>query len=378
MRRIPCRPKTKCEDRPLSFRRVERVFVIPQQKSILIIRPTAIGDIVMASPMVEVLREAYPGAHIAWLSDPGLVDLLRHHPGIDEVILWPKGKWKELARRGRFGQLAIEISRFRGELRRRRFDLALDAVGLLRSRLLAWISGAGQRIGFESKEPGRFLMTRIISRPESDWMSSEYRHMMEEIGLDPRNFRPCLGVGPEDEQAAGKILLEQGIHGKFAIIAPFTTRPQKHWFDDRWGEVARGVWRTFGLPVALLGGPVDRDHAERIVAETGTELIDLVGKTTLGETAAIVQKSDLVIGVDTGLTHMGTAFDRPTIALFGATCPYLKTANPATRVLYNAHPCSPCRRSPVCDGEFTCMKSITPEKVLAVAGDLLGSQEGQR
>jgi heptosyltransferase I len=344
-------------------------------KSVLIIRPSAIGDVVMASPMIRVLRDSYPDAHIAWLAEPSVRELLRHNKKLDEVMIWQKGRWKELFAGRSFLQLKREISRFADELRSRDFDIALDVQGLLRSRWFAWLSRAGQRIGFESKEPGEFLMTKILSRGiHSGMMGSEYRHIMVELGLAPEEFRPDISLSQEDDGAGIEMVKGADISGRYAVFAPFTTRPQKHWFEDRWADLAALIDRRLGLPVVLLGGRGDTERAEEIRLKAPKNLFDFTGKTTLTQGAAIIKNSSLLIGVDTGLTHMGAAFDRPTVALFGATCPYLHTAGKKTRVIYNPIACSPCRRSPVCHGDFTCMKSITVNRVMDEAMNLLEEQ----
>jgi heptosyltransferase I len=344
-------------------------------KSILIIRPSAIGDVVMASPMINVLRKNYPEAHIAWLAEPSVQDLLKYNKELNEVIIWPKSQWRELFHGRRFLLLKREISKFAEQLRSRKFDLALDVQGLLRSRWLAWLSRAEQRIGFESKEPGKFLMTKVISKGvHSGIMGFEYNLMMKELGLDPGAFHPDISLSPEDEKTGAEIISAAGIAGRYAVFAPFTTRPQKHWFEDRWTELARLIKERINMPVVLLGGKGDAAPAETICHNAAETLLNLAGKTTLTQSAAIIKHSSLLIGVDTGLTHMGAAFDCPTVALFGATCPYVRTAGGRTKVMYNPLPCSPCRRSPTCDGDFTCMKSITPAQVLDEALKLLEVQ----
>jgi heptosyltransferase-1 len=343
--------------------------------SILIIRPSAIGDVVMASPMIKVLREGNPEARLVWLAEPQVRDLLCANPQLDQVIIWPKGKWRDLFRRGRLIALVREIRCLARTLRRENFDLALDVQGLLRSRLLAWLSGARERVGFESREPGRFLLTRVVPRGSDKRMSSEYFRLMESLDLQPGAFRPEVIVSGPNREEAARILREAGLAGKFAVICPFTTRPQKHWFEERWAALALEIEARFGLPVILLGGPGDAEGSRRIQTLTGGRIHDFAGRTSLGQTAAIIESCALLVGVDTGLTHMGTAFARPTAALFGATCPYLSTASPLTRVLYDRHSCSPCRRNPTCEGEFQCMKAITVEKVVEVAGELLTQSE---
>lgn len=341
-------------------------------KRILIIRPSAIGDIVMASPMIRVLREAWPRAVIAWLADPSVRCLLNHHPALDEVICWPKEQWRQLAKQGRYVRLGGKITAFSRDLRQRRFDLALDAQGLLRSRLLAWLSGANVRIGFESREPGRHLMTRVVSRgPNSTEMSSEYRHLMRMLKLDPGNFAPEIVLPPSDRAAAREIRNGHGLQNRYAVICPFTTRPQKHWIEARWAETAARLTTEFDLAVVLLGGPPDAAAGRRIRSLTGIRIVDLTGQTTLGQAAALVEQAALVIGVDTGMTHLGTAFNRPTIALFGATCPYLETPSSRTIVVYNRQTCSPCKRKPTCAGRYDCMQAIAGDDVLQAVRRLM-------
>jgi heptosyltransferase I len=334
-------------------------------KSILIIRPSAIGDVVMASPMIRVLRKSYPEAHIAWLIEPSLQDLLHFNTGLNEVIIWPKSQWRDLLKQHHFLTLKREVTKFAKQLRLREFDLAIDVQGLLRSRWLAWLSGARERIGFASKEPGEFLMTEIVSKgSHTGMMGSEYHYMMQELGLVPGDFLPEISLSPEDINAAADMLKANDVGTRYAVFAPFTTRPQKHWFEDRWADLAGLIHGRLNMPVVLLGGKGDSAMAEIIKQAAPEILLDLTGKTTLGQGAAIIKNSSLLIGVDTGLTHMGAAFDCPTIALFGATCPYLYTAGKKTHVVYNSMPCSPCRRSPVCHGDYTCMKSINTDQVL--------------
>jgi heptosyltransferase-1 len=341
-------------------------------KSILIIRPSSMGDIVMASPMVNVLREAYPKAYIAWLVEPSLGELLRHHPALDELICWPKTQWENLLKQGRFLALAREVRKLASKMRLRHFDMALDAQGLLRSRMLAFLSGARQRVGLDSREPGRFLMTKIcLHTPNSKRMSSEYYGLMRVLGLSPKVFHPEVVLSMEDERAARRQLRAKGLGKRYAVICPFTTRPQKHWFIERWAALSVAVHDRLSLPTVVLGGPRDVDGSRRIQGLSNVRISDLTGKMTLGQAAAVIKHSTLVVGVDTGLTHMGVAFDRPTIALFGATCPYLSTASPSAIVIYEEFPCSPCRRSPTCNNEFTCMKSISMERVLNAAENLL-------
>ena len=340
---------------------------------ILIIRPSSIGDIVMASGMIRALRDAWPQGYIAWVADPQARDLLIHNPELNEVIFWPKETWKQLFAGGNFYSLGCEIRQFIGNLRQRHFDLAIDATGLFRSRMMAWLSGAGQRIGFESKEPGSMLMTQITSRgPDVRNMSSEYADLIHTLGLSFSDFYPFIVLSGRDQEAARNKMSAAGLDTRYAVLCPFTTRPQKEWVSERWAELAERVSAEFNLDVILLGGPGDVEKGRQIQLISQSRLPNFCGKTTLGESAAIVKEASLIIGVDTGLTHMGSAFERPTVALFGATCPYLSTLSPQTIVIYQPHDsCSPCHRRPSCKGTFACMRAISSAQVFNTAKTLL-------
>lgn len=339
---------------------------------ILIVRTSAIGDIVFASPIAGVLRQAWPDAHIAWLAEPGLGALVASDPAVDEVLPWPKAEWQRLWRERRLIDLARAIQSFRRELRTHRFDVAIDLQGLLKSGVVTWLSGAPRRIGLGSREGSHLLMTEVIpKRGVLERISSEYRYLAEHLQLPAGDFVPHLYADPAAEARALERLAELGLApGAYAVLAPFTTRPQKHWFEDAWQALAPRLRDGLGFTPVMLGGPADREAAARI-ATTDSAIVNLAGATSLAETAALVKHAGLVVGVDTGLTHMGIAFNRPTVALFGSTRPYLDTGRPNARVIWLGLPCSPCRRHPTCGGAFTCLRDITAERVVDEARAVL-------
>jgi heptosyltransferase I len=331
---------------------------------ILLVRTSAIGDVVFALPLAHALRRSFPRAHIAWLVEPGIAGLLEAEPALDEVIVWPKRDWATLWQGRHAVGLARAVLEFRGLLRARRFDTALDLQGLLKSAALAKLSGAPQRIGLGSREGSRLLMTRTIERGGAiQRISSEYLHFAQALGLDVGDFVPRLQVsGAADVQA--RVLLDRHalVPGRFVAFAPFTTRPQKHWFEDAWSELASLVRDELGLTPVLLGGPANRAPGARLSGHG--RMTDLTGHTPLAQSAAVIRHAALVVGVDTGLTHIGIALDRPTVALFGSTRPYLDACRRNARVIWLGLPCSPCRRAPTCNGAFTCLRDITPARVL--------------
>jgi heptosyltransferase-1 len=225
-------------------------------------------------------------------------------------------------------------------------------------------------------------MTRVIPRGESSGfpagvrsrarIGSEYLFLAETLGLPVDGFHMEIHYGPQEARFARDLIQSGGLSGGFAVICPFTTRPQKHWFEARWAELADALGSRLGLTAVMLGGRADRDAAGRIRSLAGRGLIDLTGRTSLLQAAAVIDHCALLVAVDTGLGHMGIAFGRPSLLLFGSTRPYLDTTRADARVLYHPMPCSPCRRRPTCNGDYTCMKSIEPEEVLTAACEILG------
>lgn len=336
----------------------------------LIVRLSAIGDVAMASGLLPALRRARPDAFIAWLVEPPAADLLRHNPALDQLIVWPKQDWRRLWHQRRYRALAAELRAFRKRLRGYAFDQVLDTQGILKSGLLSWLSGAAQRIGLQSREGSKTLMTRVLEPPGGDRrLGAEYRYLAAALGLGD-DYRMDIAVSETDRRAVRERLAEHAV-GDYAALCPFTTRAQKHWFEPRWIDLA-GRLSAEGLTPVLLGGPEPQAAAGAArIAAAAPAMINLVGQTSLGQTAALIADSRLLVGVDTGLTHLGIAFDKPTVALFGSTRPYLQPGSDRAEVLYRALHCSPCHRRPSCNGRFDCMRQHRAETVAAVAQRLL-------
>lgn len=347
-------------------------------KRILIVRLSAIGDVVMASPLAHAFKNTHGDSHITWLVEESAAEVLRGNPHIDEILIWPRGRWKGLLRTGRIPAVIKEFFSLTRELRREpAFDLAVDIQGLLKSGIWTFLSGARQKVGLGSREGSRILMDRVVERTgPSDRISSQYLQIAEELALETDGFPMMVPTLPEDDKFAEDFIAANGLAGGFITLCPFTTRPQKHWFDERWVIFAKRIMDQRGLLSVLLGGPLDKSAAEKISGAANETIISLTGETTLKQAAAIIRRSSLLAGVDTGLTHMGFALGTPTVALFGATRPYLDTDWMPGKVLYHPHECSPCRRNPTCEGDHTCMKAISADEVMLAAQILLGPEGG--
>lgn len=347
----------------------------PPPQRILVVRLSALGDIVMASGLIPALHTLYPNAEVSWVCEAGCAPLLKHNPRIKQVIVWPRSEWEALLKAKRYVALWRAIKAFRNRLREEKFDLVLDGQGLLKSGLVAWMTGAPRRVSIIAREGSHRLVHEVVTPPpgEDPVMGSEYRYLAHYLGAPQGSFVHDLAVGDEQRQRANDVL-KHALHAAWGtaatsrpivILAPFTTRPQKHWVESNWSELA-GELLAKGLQPVVLGGPSDTEAANSIAA-TQPHLINLAGRLKLDESVALIAQAQLLIGVDTGLTHMGSALRIPTVVLFGSTRPYREGPTPRTRILYDALPCSPCRRRPTCNGAFTCMTQLTTQRVLEAA-----------
>jgi heptosyltransferase-1 len=302
-------------------------------------------------------------------------DLIEFHPELDQVIVVDRNGWKRLLRQRRIGTVGRQIKELVSTLRRQEFDLAIDLQGLLRSGIMAFLSGAPVRIGLGSKEGSGILMTKVLSRIEGDRsrIGTEYRHLAEVLELDVGDFAMEVPLAPADRSWAGKTAEELGLNEGYFVALPFTTTPQKHWREPRWAQLMDTVGEELGLPPVVLGGPEDKPAVARIQEMAHSEIISLVGETTLTQASAMVEQASLVIGVDTGLTHMAIAFDRPTVTIFGSNIPYTRPPTDRAKVIVNWLDCSPCKGNPTCEGALTCTELITVDQVLATAREVLAN-----
>jgi len=326
----------------------------------------------MATPLIRSLRSRYPDAHIAWLVQSEASELLTANPSLDEVIVWPRDDWKKLWQGLRWLRLMGEIYNFVKMLRARRFNTVIDLQGLLKSGIWARLTGAPVRIGLGSREGSAFLMSRIIDKPDNDdRIGPEYRHLAHELGFDYSEFDMDVALTEADMRYATQLIETHALSTGYMVICPFTTRPQKHWVESYWTVLAHRIQEEYGIKTVILGGSDNMVSGEKMAADRHGVMINQAGRTRLRQAAAIIRKASILIGVDTGLTHMGTAFNVPTIALFGSTRPYLETEHGNTRIIYKYLDCSPCGRNPTCGGAFTCMTSVTVDEVVTNAAGLL-------
>ena len=327
-------------------------FPSPPER-ILIIKPSAIGDVVHALPVLNLLRKRWPAAKISWLITPACAGLLEGHPQLDELILFER---KQFGHAWRSPRVAKALWRFARDLRRRRFDLVIDLQGLLRSGWLAWETGAATRIGFSNaRELGWIFYThRIPIHTQEQHAIDRYLAVAAALGCETDRVEFPFATTEEDRAAVAKMLPE----GKpFAVLLPGTNWATKRWPIEHFAACVEPLKSRFGLQTIIAGGPGDSELAKKI------DGLNLCGKTTLRQLVALLERAELVIANDSGPMHIASALGKPLVTPFGPTNPV--RTGPYRRmdtVIRLDLPCSPCysRRCP----HQSCLKWLDAEAVL--------------
>lgn len=332
-------------------------------KRILIVKLSAIGDVLMATPVAKALRTAYPDSYLAWIVERKSADVVLGNPYLDEVIVWERAKG---------GGFLNSTSRFikglngiRRELRSREFDISLDLQGLLRSAGVCFVSGAKKRVGFADADECSSIFYHEKYNIHDPERNAQQRNLdlLKTIGIESTDTAMHMPVLDEDREFAAGFFADNGLEGeKVVAFLPATTWANKHWTPEGWARVADILGEKYNARPMIMGSKADIPLATQISDLARIKPVISAGKTTLKQAGALMEKSVAVIGVDTGLLHMAVALDRPAVGLFGASawrC-FLKRDNFVW--VAKDFPCSPCRRHPICDN-VDCMQAIAPEDV---------------
>jgi heptosyltransferase-1 len=332
-------------------------FAAAPPRRILIIKPSAIGDVVHALPVLALLRRRWPAAHVAWLVTPACAGLIDGHPQLDEVIRFDR---KRFGHAWRNPAAAAALATFHRDLRRQDFDLVIDLQGLFRSGWLGFSTGAKVRVGTSTdREFGWAFHTHVAPVGGRDRHAVDrYLAVADFLGL---GTGPVEFVFPTDDadRAAVAPLLPAG---PFAVLVPGTNWPTKQWPAERLGEMVGPLRDRFGLASVVAGAAG---------SATIPGAVDLAGRTTLRQLVAVLERASLVVAPDTGPMHIAAALGRPLVTVFGPTDP--GRTGPYGRpdsVVRLDIPCSPClsRRCV----HHTCLRSLGIGPILAAAAAELG------
>ena len=328
-----------------------------------------IGDSVMSVPALRALRELFPNDEITLHTRSWAEGIFRDADFIDRILSYdrPASDFAEVV-----GQARL--------LRREKFDLAVVFPNSFASALTAWLAGIPRRFGF-SKEGRGLLLTDNVAIPE--WKSTRHEayYYLSLIGAVERSLLGTnlttsfdlttdIPVSDERKAAAREQLSLWGVDLARPIVvlgSGSTNSMAKRWPAKSYARIAEDLQQEANANIVLLGGPDDVEPAAQIAASAGVDAIDLTSKTLLGEAAAILSVSDLMISNDMGLAHLAPAVGTPTLVLFGPTDPVTtRPFSDLAEVIRVDVECSPCMLR-VCPIDHRCMERITVERVFEAA-----------
>jgi lipopolysaccharide heptosyltransferase I len=370
---------------------------------ILLIKPSALGDVVHTIPVLVKLRARYPRARIDWLITPENADIVRCHPALSNVVLFAR---RDFSKPGHRWRATVAFRDLLKQIRRAKYDLIVDMHGQMRSAFFALISGAGVRIGFD--RPIKFSRTisaehdlkNVPSRGwrgarEGSWVAYTHRipiptldvHAIDRylwvaplLALDDNPPDLTIYLSPETIQNVDRLLEHHGVavSKPLMVLVPGTIWETKHWTIDGFAGVARQFLHD-GFAVALAGTKRDEQRCRQIAA-AAPGACDLSGKTTPAELAALIRRAEVAVTNDSGSMHVAASLGKPMVSVFGPTNPvHIGPYERPESVVRVDLPCSPCnyRRLSQCPFDHACMKQVTSEMVVERVRKILTTAKSQ-
>ncbi len=283
-------------------------------RKILIIKPSSLGDVATCLPLVADLKYHFPESQIDWLISPAFDAMVRNHPDLHRCLYFDRSAlagwlWNPSSTRA--------LRDLIGTLRHARYDVVIDAQGLMRSALLAWASGAAMRIGpGDAREGAKFLYTHRVDTHRHTQLAVDRMRLLQTPLAplrDQVDFRLCV-----DPAAAVSIQTRLDSRRPYIALLPAARWNAKIWSPEGFAQLGKLITQA-DMGVVILGAPVEISMCDALAAQIGPGAKSLAGKTHLAEMIAILAGANAVVGNDTGPLHVAAALKRPLIGLYGPT-----------------------------------------------------------
>lgn len=334
---------------------------------ILIVKLSAIGDVIQALPALEAIKKAYPGSEITWVVEEAAAGILEGHPIIDKLLVSKRKTWiRMLKKPGTFSAGISGLSGFLRTLRAVEYDIAIDLQGLLKSGILLGFARAKRKIGFDrTRELSYlFLNERLPAYDLEKHALERYLDVARYLGAKDPAPACRLFISPEIERMRNRISTIRKEGERLVVINPVARWNTKLWLERNFAELADRLIQEKGAAVVFSGSPDDRAVNERILRSMREKAVNWAGETSLKELAALAVLTDLFITTDTGPMHLAAAAGARVLALFGPTAPWRTGPyGPSHVILRSGIDCSPCFRR-TCDKNVICMRGIEVEDVM--------------
>lgn len=354
-------------------------------KRILIVKLWALGDILMATPLLRALRDAYPGCHISWVVEKAQADILTDNNMVDNVIAFDSANWRRHFRYGRFREYLKITRELRHTLLAQKFDIVINLTA--EKWWSVWFMVAPTRIGlFPRPKPGLvgYLYTHAIRRADIPPVHNTLHYLRPAAALgisSPYDERMVIGVSEEAHEEAQQFLRARADHDSsrpLALLHPGTSQQTKCWPTEHYAAVAAALSEKF--TVVITGSPKERGLAEDIVAAlppgVAAPRIAAGAFSDIRPTVALIKQASIVVTGDTSALHIASALGTPLVGIYGSTRPRDNVPQFGPRVLLfdDSVPCAPCYQAqcPLRGNAYLrCQHAVTPERALDAIFQLL-------
>lgn len=358
--------------------------------NILIVNPFGIGDCLFTTPLIHTLKDAFPEDKLGFLCNKRVVPLLRNNPFINEIFIYERDDFKQLLSASKLKWLK-EFCSFIRQIKKARFDLAIDLSLSANFSFFLWLAGIKKRVGYNYKNRGFYLTKSVkLSGYEDKHVVEYYNSLLELIAIKPKYQDLELYLRDEDRLYTQDIFKEHHIDNSAPVIALSAgggaswgvEAKIKRWPEEKFALLVNKMIEKYKVTVIILGDLKEKDLLLNIETGLQGKAINLAGRTTLTQSAAIINRADLFIGNDGGLLHIAVALKRKTISFFGPVDPMVYGPYPPDEarhiVLRRTLKCSPCyhkfRLNP-CLRNKECLESISVDEVTEKIGKLLTNTE---
>ncbi len=293
-----------------------------EPRSILIIKPSALGDIIQALPSLAALRKSFPSAEIRWLVRTEFAPLISNHPHLTEVILFDR---KFLGKAWKNPKALAALVSLIFKLRRYKFDLVLDLQGLFRTAVLGWLSGCKVRAGMAgAREFGCIFYNKKVKQDQScKHLADYYLRITAAGGVKTNEVEFILGEStPNIKLGAKQLLSDNGVgESSYAVFVPGSAHADKCWPSENFAAIADKISEKYKLSIIAVGTGGESTLAEQINSKAKTEVVNLTGRTDIPVLVELLRTAKLVISNDTGPGHIAAAFGMPIVIIFGRSNP---------------------------------------------------------
>jgi heptosyltransferase-1 len=343
-------------------------------KSILIIKLSAIGDVVHALPFLEILRENFPNARIDWLVEEQALQIIAGHSALDQVIVSRRNLWKNKLLQFKSCMSVIrEVKVFLKELRSYEYDLVIDLQGLLKSGILTGLSKGKRKIGMAGAREGGwvFLNERPVPVDYDRHAIDRYLRVAGYLECNISSWKGDIPVSDSDKKWVNDLLNDNGIQKRpLVVINPMARWKTKLWEPERFAVLADRITDELSCKVIFTGSNTDRNVIEDISKKMKRRSINLAGRTSLKQLACLFTGCAALVTTDTGPMHIGAAMGCRVVALFGPTAPWRTGPYGQSHKVIRADlECSPCFKKKCND--MSCMKEITVDRVFEAVKDTI-------